>query len=1716
MREFLLTQRGAVGHWNSLRVHDAHTRERSRTYYGLPEAKVMQLFRSAVPHYEALYEPWFGCCFCGSNHLLPLRSVPVPTPFEMLANSMGSLYDLEFDVFHFCMISARIARGITVALVHNSTGSLILRLGPSAMDTPSRGRHKTLIQWFKDKKENFKEAVANIKERARSQSSRRRRPPPTEEPTYQARFHQEGTTLELAIDTTEASVGGTHRSLRSDSSASQAPDPPAQLARTVVDDNLPLSKQANDEVPSANPEPHLEISGTQEPVAEDHAEGQTPAIVITSDFDKSNVDASGELHCKQGEIPSCPVPPLDRPKPPPKTTDKKPSFPWYSAIKVTLAALERSSDVFTPLKSAVAALNVILEIKDAFVGNQQEFEKLSERLTLLNKILTSWDLETVPQDIKDRRESMERTINDLGKKLEEKTTRNPAERLASTKEDQAEIVGMVREINFAIELAMLDVSIRGETLILQVLRGINVLESHIIEERHQVQAGIEDIRKGISDLKNDGSLKDLFKSLADERVFAFSEGNKRQRCIPGSRLGLLSQLLAWVEDPSSHHAFWLSGVAGSGKTSVSGTFCTELTKRHLLGASFFCAVDSKDQNDVSLIFPSIAKTLSRAYPTFKKALAEALESDTTGRQNPLTMSLEKQYKLLILGPGTVAFHTRHMPITLCVDAVDECSDRDAVKDFLEAILKNRPTFPLKVFFTSRPEESIRRQLNSPSSTPLRQALRLQDIDRSAVCADIELYINRELGNIEELRAAYGNRLPPTKVRKIIERAGTLFIVAATMIRDIDDESGDPVERFEGYGSDDGSVLEDVHKLYQTILENVFQRLRVKEKENLHACLSLLVVSLRPLTVEQYAGLLGRNPSSIRMSFRSLHSVVKVPADDEPTLPISIYHASFVDFLLAQKIQQSRLLEDELPWLVKRQTAHSMIAKCCITLMDDEKKGVYFGISGAVTSYQSNEDQPSKLSIRSDLAYACTSWGDHALGSKPLSGDLQQRIEGFIKAKWPSWIEALSVEQDTRYARILWEVSKEVAPDELKALLTRISNFGRMFARPISLSAPHLYLSALPFCDAAMGSSDWILPKFPMAPIVSSTGLAKASRSCKVLSGPSPVSSMATSPNGNTVVTGCDDGFVRVWDVWTGELCLGLKGHTGEVTSVDFSPDGRRIVSGSYDGTIRAWDVATGEMVLEILGENTGEVISVCFSKDGTGIVSGLDDGTIGVWDAATGQTAPGPLKRLDSPFHFVGFSRGGERIVSGSADNQIRVRSARTGDVVLGPLEGHTDCVSCVAFSPDEKKIVSGSVDKTVRLWNAETGDIIASPLLRDQDDGTSQGVERAEAEVIATTTFRGDTPDGVRGIWDLENTQMESGPPQARIGSVCCARFSPDGTRVVSGLSDKTLGVWDMETGDRVIGPLRGHTRGVLSVDFSPGWEGGLCLAPRPPAAIEIWDGDTGDKVRNLGPLNRSLAGSTSLSFSPCGRRIASGSDRDTITVWDTETGTVLSHLKEPGRGVVAVCFAPDGKKIVSSSMDGTIGVWDAQTGNMISGPLEGHTDAVDSVSCSQDGRFIASGSRDRTVRIWDAETGEAVLGPLVRHTGGVNSVHFSPDSKRVVSGSEDGTIRIWNVQRAQPALSRPIFLHHYSATDLIMHDDGWVRNSSGDLLLWIPPQFRPSLYTPSTERIIVGPQTTVELTHALHHGSDWLRCMEPRSDKPLDSLPWPTSTRTAEGSPV
>jgi WD40 repeat protein len=69
---------------------------------------------------------------------------------------------------------------------------------------------------------------------------------------------------------------------------------------------------------------------------------------------------------------------------------------------------------------------------------------------------------------------------------------------------------------------------------------------------------------------------------------------------------------------------------------------------------------------------------------------------------------------------------------------------------------------------------------------------------------------------------------------------------------------------------------------------------------------------------------------------------------------------------------------------------------------------------------------------------------------------------------------------------------------------------------------------------------------------------------------------------------------------------------------------------------------------------------------------------------------------------------------------------------------------------------------------------------------------------------------------------------------------------------------------------------------------------------------------------------------------------------------------------GVKSVAFSPDGRLLASGSNDETIKLWEVATGREVR-TLTGHTWTVYSVAFSPDGRLLASGSEDNTIKLWD-----------------------------------------------------------------------------------------------------------------------------------------------------
>ncbi|KAG8819591.1 hypothetical protein FRC19_009674 [Serendipita sp. 401] len=230
------------------------------------------------------------------------------------------------------------------------------------------------------------------------------------------------------------------------------------------------------------------------------------------------------------------------------------------------------------------------------------------------------------------------------------------------------------------------------------------------------------------------------------------------------------------------------------------------------------------------------------------------------------------------------------------------------------------------------------------------------------------------------------------------------------------------------------------------------------------------------------------------------------------------------------------------------------------------------------------------------------------------------------------------------------------------------------------------------------------------------------------------------------------------------------------------------------------------------------------------------------------------------------------------------------------------------------------------------------------------------------------------------------------------------------------------------------GHTSNVNSIAFSS--DGRRIASGSDDNTIRLWDAETGQGLGE--PLRGHEGAVRSVAFSPDGRCVASGSYDKTIRLWDVETGQALGEPLRGHEGVVhSVAFSPDGRLIASGANDKTIRLWDAETGQALGEPLRGHERAVWSVAFAPDGRSIASGSWDTTIRLWDAETGQALGEPLRAHEDAVNSVAFSPDGRLIASGSEDNTIRLWDAEKGQ-ALGEPLRGHERAVYSVAFSPDG------------------------------------------------------------------------------
>jgi WD40 repeat protein len=528
-------------------------------------------------------------------------------------------------------------------------------------------------------------------------------------------------------------------------------------------------------------------------------------------------------------------------------------------------------------------------------------------------------------------------------------------------------------------------------------------------------------------------------------------------------------------------------------------------------------------------------------------------------------------------------------------------------------------------------------------------------------------------------------------------------------------------------------------------------------------------------------------------------------------------------------------------------------------------------------------------------------------------------------------------------------------------------------------------------------------------------VATAKLVCKIGPGPDNHWRLAFSPDGKllaTVVRGRGPrgrGKISLWRTDTWEEHPGLSGHWS-AQSVAFPPDGRHLVSGAEDGTIRLWSIQQGREVRRFRGHAWG-VDAIDVSPDGKWLASGgSQDQSVILWDAATGRErwrGPVPQGVWWSPgVCHVRFSPDGMTLAATGWEN-LTLWDVRTGKP-LRQLGGRCEDFSGVAFSPDGRTLAAGC-GSAIRLWDVATGKEVRPP--GEPHDAVSAVTFSPDGKLLAV---------GRSGHVRLHDVASRAEARRLVADDLPFHRitFAPDGGTLAAEDWDRNLRFWEVATGGpvRLWRPTDHEPRGefrrltpdlrrFVSVKLS---DAEVSDSPRRLYQVRVCETMTGRELRKF-----QVDGGEhpAFAFSPDSRLLAVGHTRSSVGVFELGSGREVCRLGDD-HGTAALAFAPDGRSVGLSDGVGTFRLWELATqGERCR--VRAHPWWKVTFCLSPDGGALATWSEDGPIRLWDLATGQEV-GRLVGHRGAVHDAAFSPDGGVLASGGEDTSVLLWDVRAA------------------------------------------------------------------------------------------------------
>jgi len=200
-----------------------------------------------------------------------------------------------------------------------------------------------------------------------------------------------------------------------------------------------------------------------------------------------------------------------------------------------------------------------------------------------------------------------------------------------------------------------------------------------------------------------------------------------------------------------------------------------------------------------------------------------------------------------------------------------------------------------------------------------------------------------------------------------------------------------------------------------------------------------------------------------------------------------------------------------------------------------------------------------------------------------------------------------------------------------------------------------------------------------------------------------VTALTLSHNQRFILSGGEEGEVRVWELRTRELVSHLKEHNMPVRSIALYEDNFHAISVSRDRSILCWDLRSEKRITSHQ-QRMGGINSVALSGDQTIVLTVGQERRVTSWDlrdqnpVAVRDLSPA----LDDEAMSIALSHDGRLFATAGTAKLIKLWDFNTLEL-LAVAEGHSDLINDLQFSPDDRQIISVGDDGNVFVWNCYT-----------------------------------------------------------------------------------------------------------------------------------------------------------------------------------------------------------------------------------------------------------------------------------------------------------------------------------------------------------------------------------------------------------------------------